>query len=169
MIWDFLKKLAHVHPPLRPPGAIGEATFQNYCIRCRKCAEVCPYGSIHMTHGEWGIKMGTPVIYPRQTPCYLCMKCPPVCPTGALEPITDKNAVKMGTAFIQTESCLAYNGVLCRACYERCPIYREAITLKEEIYPVVHPEKCVGCGICEHVCPTEPASIMVESKHFGVW
>ena len=166
MLKSFLTKLASLHPPLRPPGAVPEKEFQTRCIRCRKCAEVCPYDSIVMTHGSWGIKMGTPVIYPRKVPCYLCMKCPAVCPTDALLPITEKRQVKMGTAQINTDTCLAYNGILCRACYERCPIYREAITLKEEIYPEVHPDKCVGCGVCESVCPNEPASITVRSRHF---
>lgn len=166
MILDWLKKLASIHPPLRPPGAVfPDAEFAEKCIRCRRCVEVCPYQSIKTAHGEWGLKMGTPYIVPREVPCYLCMKCMPVCPTGALEPIKEKNEVKMGVAVINRQSCMAYNGILCRACYERCPIYREAVILKEELFPEVVPEKCVGCGICENVCPTDPPSILVFSRH----
>ncbi len=166
MILDWINKLVAAHSPLRPPGAVPEAEFEDRCIRCRKCEQVCPYDSIKMTHGEWGIKMGTPVIYAREIPCYLCMKCPPVCPTGALEPITEKENVKMGVARINESTCLPYQGILCRACYERCPIYREAITLEDELYPKVHKDKCTGCGICENVCPTNPSSIIVLSDHF---
>ena len=167
MILDWLQKLASAHPPLRPPGAVlPEGEFEKKCIRCRRCEEVCPYDSIKMAHGEWGLKMGTPIIIAREVPCYLCMKCPEVCPSGALEPATRKEETKMGKAVINQETCLPYSGIICRACYERCPIYREAITLKDEIYPIVHEDKCVGCGICEIVCPNDPASITVISAHF---
>ena len=165
MIKTLLKKTRDWVSPLRPPGAVAEDEFEKKCIRCRKCQEVCPYDSIKMGHAEWGLKMGTPFINPREMPCYLCMKCPEVCPTGALEPITKKEQVKMGKAIIDRTTCFAYNGVLCRACYERCPIYREAITLENEIYPVVHEDKCVGCGICENVCPAEPSAIIVMSAN----
>ncbi len=167
MILEFLQKLANYHAPLRPPGAIPEDEFLNQCIRCRKCEEACPYDSIVMAHGDRGLKVGTPFIYARREPCYLCMKCTEVCPTGALQLLKreEKRKVRMGTAKINQTTCLAYNGIICRACYERCPIYREAITLQNEIYPVVHQEHCVGCGICENVCPNEPASIIVYSSH----
>lgn len=107
---------------------------------------------------------GTPYIIPRDTPCYLCMECPPVCPTGALNPHVKKEEVRMGIAVINQSTCMAYNGIICRACFERCPIYREAIVLKDEIYPVVVSEKCTGCGICENVCLTEIPSIIVMSR-----
>ncbi len=165
MLMELLRKVATIHYPLRPPGAVPEDEFEDKCIRCRRCEEVCPYDSIKMAHGEWGLKMGTPYIYARDIPCYLCMKCPQVCPTGALQPITDKREVRMGVAKIDTTTCLPYGGILCRACYERCPIYREAIILKDELYPEVVPEKCVGCGICENVCPNDPPSIIVFSAH----
>lgn len=153
-------------PPLRPPGAVKEELFVKTCIKCNKCAQVCPYGSIQMAHLEWGEKFGTPLIFPRRTPCYLCMKCPPVCPSGALDPqLRDKTRVHMGVAVIDESKCLAYMGVICRACFERCPIYREAITLKDELYPQVHNDKCVGCGICEYVCPAEEKAITVVSAH----
>lgn len=151
---------------LRPPGAVPEDEFFRRCIQCNKCLLVCPYDSITSAGIVFGGKLGTPVISARDVPCYVCMKCPPVCPTGALDPsLSEKREVRMGTAEIDREVCLPYNGVICRACFERCPIYREAIILEEDMYPVVQPEYCIGCGICEHVCPVEGSAVHIESAH----
>jgi MinD superfamily P-loop ATPase len=67
----------------------------------------------------------------------------------------------MGTAVIDQTRCLPYNGIICRACYERCPIYRQAIILDQEVYPEVVEAQCVGCGVCENVCPLEEPAITV--------
>ena len=153
-------------PSLRPPGAVPEAEFVRRCLKCNKCAQVCPYGAIHMAHLDAGTRYGTPFIHARDVPCYLCMKCPPVCPTGALDVhLARKEDVRMGVAVIDTATCLAYNGVICRACFEQCPLFREAITLRDEHFPEVHPDRCVGCGICESVCLAEPAAITIRSFH----
>ena len=119
-----------------------------------------------MTHLQWGDKAGTPVIFPRKIPCYVCMECPPVCPTGALDHgVEKKEQIRMGVAVIDESICLPFQGVICKACFENCPIYREAITLPDEIHPKVHEEPCIGCGICEHVCPAERAAITIRSRH----
>lgn len=153
-------------PLLRPPGAIPENEFLKRCIKCNKCAQVCPYQSIQITHLEWGTKFGTPIIVAREVPCYVCMKCPPVCPTGALDKsVVQKEQVRMGTAVIDQTRCLPYLGIICRACFERCPIYREAIVLKDERFPQVIPEKCIGCGICESVCLVDEPAITIVSAH----
>jgi len=167
MLKDWFNKLASINEPLRPPGAIKEELFLQKCIRCRKCEEVCPYGSIITAHGDWGLAMGTPIISARDIPCYLCedFPCIDVCPSEALSSVDSKENVRMGVAVIDESLCFAYNGIICRACYERCPIYRVAITLKDELFPEVHEEYCVGCGICVNVCPTEQVSIKVESSH----
>ena len=60
-----------------------------------------------------------------------------------------------------------YDSELCDLCAQACPI-KGAITLEKGIgkdgkpkgIPVVH-EACVGCGVCEMVCPTAPASIEI--------
>ncbi len=167
MLLKFLEKLGVLNNPLRPPGALPAKDFDKHCIRCRRCMEVCPYQSIRMAHGNRGPDMGKPYIIARDTPCYLCddFPCIAACPTDALQDVENMRAVNMGLARIDQGLCLAYNGIICRACYERCPIYGEAITLDEQLYPKVHREHCVGCGICEHVCPTEPKSIVVMSAH----
>ena len=168
-MWSFLKRVGNFllgSALLRPPGAVKESEFVKRCIKCNKCVQICPYKSIKPLPLSWGEKFGTPVIIARETPCYVCMKCPPVCPTGALDnSVTEKEMIRMGVAEIDRSKCFAYNGIICRACFERCPIYREAITLTDEIYPVVHPEKCIGCGVCENVCPAEEVAITVKSFH----
>ena len=60
-----------------------------------------------------------------------------------------------------------YDVPLCDLCVQACPI-KGAITIElvfapdgtQRKSPVVH-EPCVGCGVCEMICPTEPASIEV--------
>ena len=167
-LWRWLEDLGQrsgAAGPLRPPGAVAEPEFLRRCIKCNKCAQACPYGSIRPLHLPAGLKFGTPVVRAREVPCYLCMKCPPVCPTGALEPeLTRKEDVRMGVAVIDESRCLAYVGIICRACFERCPLYREAITMRDERYPEVHADVCVGCGVCEHACPAEEVAIIVRPR-----
>lgn len=154
---------------LRPPGALPEIDFVAKCIRCGKCAQVCPYKTIKIAGIMDGFMiMGTPVIKPREIPCYLCMKCPPVCPSGALDrKLTKKQDVDMGDAVINKKECLAWQGTMCRSCYQSCPVFDEAIKMDNELRPVVDDNKCVGCGICENVCPVEPSAIIVKPGSKG--
>ncbi len=152
--------------PLRPPGALPETGFIARCIRCGKCVQVCPYRSIRIASLLDSLMiMDTPFIKAREVPCYLCMKCPPVCPSGALDRgLKKKHDVRMGIALINKKECLAWQGTLCRSCYQNCPIFDEAIRMDKELRPVVDNNKCLGCGICENVCPVEPAAIEVRSR-----
>lgn len=60
-----------------------------------------------------------------------------------------------------------YDVELCDLCVQACPI-KGAISIEtvfapdgsQRKSPVIH-EACVGCGVCEMICPTEPASIEV--------
>ena len=151
---------------LRPPGALPEREFLATCIRCGKCVQICPYGSIRTAGLQDGILlMGTPVIRPRTTPCYLCRKCPAVCPSGALKrTLREKEEVRMGTEIIRKIGCLAWEGTLCRSCYDDCPLFSEALTLDSELRPIVNEKKCVGCGVCENVCPVDDPAIVVKRE-----
>lgn len=66
-----------------------------------------------------------------------------------------------------------YDLGLCDLCVRECPI-KNAISMErvkgpdgvERMTPVVH-EPCVGCGVCEMVCPTEVPSIVIDAQ--AVW
>jgi len=161
---------------LRPPGAIPEKRFLAACVRCGKCAQSCSYKSITMAGGEAGTGTGTPVIIPRDMPCYLCsdLPCIKACPSGALDrKLDDIEKVRMGTAvIIDRESCLSIRGLRCEVCYRQCPLIDKAITIEARhntrtgehtiMEPVVHKEKCVGCGICEKSCVLPKPVIVVQ-------
>ncbi|MCK5878017.1 MAG: 4Fe-4S dicluster domain-containing protein [Candidatus Marithrix sp.] len=63
-----------------------------------------------------------------------------------------------------------YDLELCDLCVRECPI-EGAISLqdidgKKGKLPVIH-ETCVGCGVCEMLCPVEPTVIVIEERK--VW
>jgi ferredoxin-type protein NapG len=63
-----------------------------------------------------------------------------------------------------------YEREICDLCVIECPI-PDAISLEpvsenpddKRRIPVVH-EPCVGCGMCEMICPAEPAAIVIDVR-----
>jgi ferredoxin-type protein NapG len=158
---------------LRPPGALPEAEFNAACVRCGLCVRACPFDMLHLAQLGQDITTGTPYFIARDDPCEMCkdIPCAAACPTDALsKELTDIRDAKMGVAVLTgRDTCYAVaRGANCRACYLACPIKDEAITMERRVSngrgyfePTVHPDKCTGCGKCEHDCVTEEASIKV--------
>ena len=140
---------------LRPPGALAtEQAFNEACIGCGLCGEVCPPRCIIFYKREGGNAVNTPYIIPASKGCILCAKCMEVCPTEALT-LLDINQVNMGTAQIDRSACYPWvDRGICGACVAICPLGENAIGFDfANIYrPVVKPA-CVGCGLCVEVCP----------------
>ena len=170
---------------LRPPGAIKEETFFAKCTKCGLCAEACPFDALIMARPGDGRPVGTPYFSMRENPCRMCrdIPCVAACPTGALDPLLvsdpgtvseralNVNKTRIGLAVIDRETCIAYWGIQCDACYRSCPVIDKAITVEHSkndrtgkhaiLGPVVHSEHCTGCGMCERACVTKKASIFV--------
>ena len=158
---------------LRPPGAMAEADFAEACSRCGDCVRSCPAQCIELDASVAG---GLPHVVARVSPCVICedLSCMKACPTGALSLVREVGQIRMGLAVVDHHRCLRHRDppVLdnpnpsdadsgCRLCIDDCPLGEVAIGLDAAGNQVEVRSGCVGCGVCERVCPTEPASVTV--------
>jgi len=134
----------------RPPHAVPESQLVVGCTKCDACLDVCPPHAIFQTPESEGLLAGLPIIDATSQPCLMCtdLPCVTACEPGVL---TFDVPVAMGLASIDPALCLAFNGTVCTACVERCPV-ENALTL-EAGHPVVDSDICTGCGVCLYVCP----------------
>jgi ferredoxin-type protein NapG len=166
---------------IRPPGARAEADFLGACVRCGLCVRDCPYDTLRLAELAEDVAVGTPYFVAREIPCEMCddIPCVVACPTGALDKTLDNiDDARMGTAvLVGHETCLNYLGLRCDVCYRVCPLMGTAITLEQrhnprtgrhaQFIPVVHTERCTGCGKCEKSCVLEEAAIKVLPRRMA--
>ncbi len=166
---------------IRPPGAIvrdengqisrmmTEVEFQAQCLRCGECMKACLTNVIQPALLEGGFDgLYTPVMVGAAGWCeQSCNLCGQVCPSGALRPFTpeEKAGIQIAEARIDHSRCLSWakgdDYLVCLVCDEMCSY--NAITAEDtdgtgQLRPLVHPDICVGCGICEYNCPLSPQS-----------
>jgi ferredoxin-type protein NapG len=173
----FYATRARALPPtaIRPPGARTESAFLGACIRCGMCVRDCPYHILDLARAGQDIATGTPYFTARSGPCEMCddIPCVKACPTGALDhDLKDIDKARMGLAvLVDHETCLNFLGLRCDVCYWVCPLIDKAITLEPQhnartdrhtmFIPIVHSDRCTGCGKCEQACVLETAAIRV--------
>jgi len=166
---------------IRPPGSVAEDEFLRRCIKCDQCIRVCPTNVLQPALFEAGVEgLWTPIMISKMGWCELnCTLCSQVCPTGAIReisiaeklgvgPFEAKGPIKTGTAFYNQGRCLPWAmDTSCVVCEEVCPVSPKAIfTRNVEVTdrwggtlelkrPFIDPDRCIGCGICEHECPVK--------------
>lgn len=171
----------HLPPkrPLRPPGAVPELVFARTCDHSGKCVEACPANAILLS-ADYSDEP-TPIINASITACVVCdgLQCTHVCPSGALRPLTAPDQINMGLARVSPTACVrkdeaddADNRIEapgqsaddCTICVDLCPLGDKALRLDGAGPPMVDYSGCVGCGVCEQHCPTDPKAIVVEPR-----
>jgi polyferredoxin len=166
---------------IRPPGSVAEDEFLRRCIKCDQCIRVCPTNVLQPSLFEAGVEgLWTPIMISKMGWCELnCTLCSQVCPTGAIReisiaeklgvgPFEAKGPIKTGTAFYNQGRCLPWAmDTSCVVCEEVCPVSPKAIFTRnvtvttrwggalELKRPYIDPDRCIGCGICEHECPVK--------------
>ncbi|MEX0777477.1 MAG: 4Fe-4S binding protein [Phycisphaeraceae bacterium] len=161
-------------PPIRPPGSVPEDEFLQLCIRCGECFKACPNNVLQPMGLATGLNnLWTPQAVPTWSGCEpSCNNCGQVCPTGAIRalPIPEKRVARMGLAIINETTCLPYAGrEACQLCVDECiaagydAIEFERVGTQLDqlgdpiegsgfLAPVMVPDKCVGCGLCQTRC-----------------
>lgn len=160
--------------PVRPPGSVPEPQFLQLCIRCGECFKACPNDVLQSLGFQQGIEgLWTPHVVADWAGCESsCNACGQVCPTGAIRalPLEEKRVARMGLAIVNLDTCLPYAGrEACQLCVDECiaagydaieftqvGTETDASGLPVEgtgfLAPVVLPEKCVGCVLCQTRC-----------------
>ncbi|MCW8930831.1 MAG: ferredoxin-type protein NapF [Gammaproteobacteria bacterium] len=155
--------------PFRPPWAIPEEYFVDYCTRCDKCIDACFDELIVKGRG------GFPQMDFKKGGCDFCEDCINVCETNALKKIPDntQKTKEHGNsdsseeesylppwhikANIDLTNCLSMNATICRSCGESCDDKAIKFDLKLGgiAEPILNIEQCTGCGACFSVCPVQ--------------
>jgi ferredoxin-type protein NapF len=160
------------HKPFRPPWAVPEPYFTDFCTRCDQCIEACFDELIVKGRG------GYPQMDFTQGGCDFCADCLNACEASALKQIPDEQACSEAPedkkplqaqylppwylkAKIDLENCLSMNGTICRSCGESCDhsAIRYDIRLGGVAEPMLNAAGCNGCGACISVCPTQVISL----------
>jgi ferredoxin len=149
--------------PIAPPGSRSTQHFSNLCTACHLCVSACPTQVLYPSFLEYGAagifqpKMNYDASYCN----YDCVVCSQICPSGAILPLdtASKKLIQIGKANFVKEDCVVVDKKKdCAACSEHCPtkaVYMIPYEGKLKI-PELNNDLCVGCGACEHACPTTP-------------
>ncbi len=152
--------------PVIPPGATGLRRFGQHCTACQLCISVCP-NQILRPSSKPATFMQPEITYQRGYCRPECTKCSEVCPTGAIRKITtaDKSAIQIGRAVWVKDNCVVNRDeVTCRICERHCPVHAIFLVPRDPAdenslrIPTIDTERCIGCGACEHLCPSRPYS-----------
>jgi len=151
-----------------PAGSLSLNNFLSKCVGCQLCVSACPNNVLrpNMLQPEMSYENG----YCRPE----CTKCSEVCPSGAITLInkTEKSSIQIGHAVWRKKNCVVFtDNVECGNCARHCPsgaismVHTDKDDPKSPTFPVVNPERCIGCGACDNLCPARPFTAIYVEGH----
>jgi len=170
------------NPVIRPPGAGPDfLALCIRCGKCMEACPYDSIRLLDLTagalvHTPYIDPLQTPCYLCQQRgddgkdrPLGKYLRCGEACPTGALRRIVNDKQVlanvpedfKTPPAELNRDLCLAWQYDSCGECYYNCPLKDKAMLDRPPDYniagtgirPHVDPKHCIGCGMCNFVCP----------------
>ena len=188
---DIIKKEKSKRDKLiTPPGSLSIRNLRTHCTACQLCIDACP-NDVLRPSSSLDRFMQPEVSFERGYCRPECNRCSQVCPTSAIQPVTveQRTAIQVGHAVWTRELCIPVRDEKpCGLCARKCPAqaiqmvplqagvhqdgwrWRDADNQeipreKVLLIPVVNEEKCIGCGACENLCPSNPLSAIYVEGH----
>lgn len=147
--------------------------MSQHCVGCQLCVAQCPNGVLRPSSDPMHF-MQPVMSYDRGACRPECTRCSQVCPAGAIKPITaiEKSSIQIGHAVWRKKYCVVVTDhVQCGNCARHCPagaiqmVPIDPADDLSDLIPAVNVEKCIGCGMCEYVCPARPNSAIYVEGH----
>ena len=188
---DLIKKKRPKREKLiTPPGSLSIRNLRSHCTACQLCIDACP-NDVLRPSSSLDRFMQPEVSFERGYCRPECNRCSQVCPTSAIQPISveERTAIQVGHAVWTRELCIPVKDEKpCGLCARKCPAqaiqmvplqagvhqdgwrWRDADNQeiprdKVLLIPVINEEKCIGCGACENLCPSNPISAIHVEGH----
>ena len=188
---DLIKKKKPKREKLiTPPGSLSIRNLRTHCTACQLCIDACPNDVLRPSSSLERF-MQPEVSFERGYCRPECNRCSQVCPTSAIQPISveERTAIQVGHAVWTRELCIPVKDEKpCGLCARKCPAqaiqmvplqagvhqdgwrWRDADNQeipreKVLLIPVINEEKCIGCGACENLCPSNPISAIYVEGH----
>lgn len=116
-----------------------------YKFSAMRCTEVCPSGVLRKTYFEdmEKVRMGSVELFPDR------------CLAHKAKYIRNEQRMLSSLDRSYKESTAIYERRgPCGKCFDVCPVKDRAITREPGslLAPIIHPEHCLGCGLCEEIC-----------------
>ncbi len=136
---------------IRPPYYKDLDSFDKECIKCvdKPCITICQENIIVLDEKQ------TPIIDFSKGGCTYCDECAIACPNEVLI-LEEKEHIDV-VLEIEMLQCLSWNNTMCFSCKDPC--LDDAIEFIGMFRPSINQEKCVSCGFCVSVCPTNAIKI----------
>ena len=175
---------------ITPPGSLSIRNLRSHCTACQLCIDACP-NDVLRPSSSLDRFMQPEVSYERGYCRPECNRCSQVCPTSAIQPVSveERTAIQVGHAVWTRDLCIPVKDEKpCGLCARKCPAQAiQMVPLQAGVHqdgwrwrdadnneiprekvlliPVVNEEKCIGCGACENLCPSNPISAIYVEGH----